>query len=332
MFAQSEKEPMKVLVVGGAGYIGGAITDLLAGGPHQVRVYDALLYEEDYRKPVDFVFGDIRDRESLLPHLRWADAIVWLAALVGDGACALNPDLAVEINQHTVAWLAERFNGRIVYMSTCSVYGAQDKELDETAATQPLSVYAATKLEAERHLEEGNALIFRLGTLFGVGDLFARVRLDLALNTLVVKAATMGRITVYGGDQFRPLLHVRDAARAVVENVDSAHTGILNVHRQNVRIIDLAYQIRSHFPDLEIDREERRFQDTRNYRVNSDKARRVLGFQPRISIDDGIAEIKALIEQGRIKDVDNPRYTNQAHLAKLPPIFPKARAADRVPS
>ena len=322
---------MKVLVVGGAGYIGGAITDLLAGERHSVRVYDALLYEEDYRKPVDFVLGDIRDRETLLPQLRWADAVIWLAALVGDGACALNPDLAVEINQHSVAWLAEHFSGRIAYMSTCSVYGAQDQELDETAPTLPLSVYAATKLEAEKHMKGSNALIFRLGTLFGVGDLFSRVRLDLALNTLVVRAATMGRITVYGGDQFRPLLHVRDAARAVAENIETSHTGVLNLHRQNVRIIDLAYQIRNHFPDLEINREERPFQDTRNYRVNSDKARRALGFQPKVSIDDGIEEIKALVEHGRIKDVDNPRYTNQAHLAKLPPIFVKPGPAHRLP-
>jgi nucleoside-diphosphate-sugar epimerase len=193
-------------------------------------------------------------------------------------------------------------------------------------------VYAATKLEAERHLEEKNALIFRLGTLFGVGDLFSRVRLDLALNTLVIKAATMGRITVYGGDQFRPLLHVRDAARAVVENLETAHAGVLNLHRQNVRIIDLAYQIRNHFPDLEIEREAQAFEDTRNYRVNSNKARQTLGFRPELSIDDGIEEIKALVETGRLKDVENPRYTNQAYLAKIPPIFMKARAGDRVPS
>jgi nucleoside-diphosphate-sugar epimerase len=323
---------MNVLVVGGAGYIGGAVTDLLMNGPHHTRIYDALLYEEDYRKPVEFVFGDVRDRQRLRPHLEWADAVVWLAALVGDGACALNPDLATEINQHTVAWLAEEFDGRILYMSTCSVYGAQDKELDESAPTLPLSIYAATKLAAERYLVEKDALIFRLGTLFGIGDLFSRVRLDLALNTLVVKAATTGRITVYGGEQFRPLLHVRDAARAVVENLGTTHTGMVNIHRQNVRIIDLAYQIRNHFPDLEIDQEARPFQDTRNYRVNSQKARRVLGFQAAISIDDGIEEIKAITEAGRLKDMDNPRYTNQAYLAKIPPIFVPARMEQRIPT
>ena len=308
---------MKVLVVGGAGYIGGALTDLLQHTSHEVKVYDALLYEEEYRKPISFIYGDIRDRDTLLPHLRWADVVVWMAAIVGDGACALNPGVAVEINQHSVEWLAEHFDGRILFLSTCSVYGAQDAELDESSRTNPLSVYAATKLAAEKYLEKKNALTFRLGTLFGVGDMFSRIRLDLALNTLVVRACTLGRITVFGGDQFRPLLHVKDAAQAIVENLESNHSGIFNLHRQNVRIIDLAFQIRNHFPDLQIERTEMTFQDTRNYRVSSEKARRVLGFNPTHSIDDGIEEIKSLLEMRRIKDISNVRYTNDGYLAKF---------------
>lgn len=308
---------MKVLVVGGAGYIGGALTDLLQHTSYEVKVYDALLYEEEYRKPISFIYGDIRDRDTLLPHLRWADVVVWMAAIVGDGACALNPGVAVEINQRSVEWLAEHFDGRILFLSTCSVYGAQDAELDESSRTNPLSVYAATKLAAEKYLAKKNALTFRLGTLFGVGDMFSRIRLDLALNTLVVKACTLGRITVFGGDQFRPLLHVKDAAQAIVENLESNHSGILNLHRQNVRIIDLAFQIRNHFPDLQVERTEMTFQDTRNYRVSSEKARHELGFNPTYSIDDGIEEIKSLLEMRRIKDINNVRYTNDGYLAKF---------------
>src|ERR1051325_610539 len=117
---------MKVLVVGGAGYLGGAVTNLLRESAHDFRVYDALLYEESYRKPVPFVYGDIRDRERLKEQLCWADGVIWLAALVGDGACALNPDISVDLNQTAVQWLADNFNGRIIFMSTCSVYGAQE--------------------------------------------------------------------------------------------------------------------------------------------------------------------------------------------------------------
>jgi len=306
---------MKVLVTGGAGYVGGAVTDLLLESEHHARVYDALLYEETYRKPVDFVYGDVRDRERLRAHLEWADAVVWLAALVGDAACALNPDVSIAINQEPVRWLAENFDGRIVFLSTCSVYGAQDGVLDESSPTNPLSVYAVTKLAAERYLANKNALIFRLGTLFGVGDLFSRIRLDLVVNILTVRAHRFGKITVYGGDQFRPLLHVRDAARGIVDNLATDHAGVFNLHHQNVRIIDLAHQVRNHFPDLVIEQTERKFEDTRNYRVSSDKAKTVLEFVSMYSIDEGIEEIKALLDSRRLKDVDNPRYTNQKFLS-----------------
>ncbi len=306
---------MKILVVGGAGYVGGAVTDLLQETKHSFRVYDALLYEESYRKPVDFVCGDVRDHARLLPHLRWADAVIWLAALVGDGACALNPEISVEINQNAVEWLTGNFDGRIIFMSTCSVYGAQDAVLDETSPTNPLSVYAVTKLAAEEFLRTKNAVIFRLGTLFGVGDLFARIRLDLVVNTLTVRAHRQGKISVFGGEQFRPLLHVKDAARAAVNNLETSETGIFNLHRQNVRIIDLAYQVRNHFPDLVIEQTPMKFQDARNYRVSSERAQSILGFKATCSIDDGIQEIKELLDSYRLKDVDNPRYTNQLFLS-----------------
>ncbi|MEE8239131.1 MAG: SDR family oxidoreductase [Nitrososphaerales archaeon] len=304
-----------VLVVGGAGYVGGAVTDQLMQTSHNVRVYDSLLYEDSFRKPVSFVLGDIRDEEKLLAHLRWADVVVWLAAIVGDGACALNPDIATEINQHGVARLAKHFDGRIVFLSTCSVYGAQESELDESSPTNPLSVYAATKLAAEQSLTNQNAISFRLGTLYGIGDLFSRVRLDLVVNTLVVKAFTQGRITVYGGGQHRPLLHVKDAAQAIVENIETDHCGIVNLHHENVQIIDLAFQFRNHFPDVEIECTEMKFLDARNYRVSSKKAISTFGFHPKYTVDDGIVELKTLLEEGRLKDIGDPRYSNH-HLLK----------------
>jgi nucleoside-diphosphate-sugar epimerase len=306
---------MKVLVVGGAGYVGGAVTDLLLQRKHDVRVFDALLYEEAYRKPIPFIYGDVRTPESLRPQLQWADAVIWLAALVGDGACALNPEVSVAINQEAVRWLADHFNGRIVFMSTCSVYGAQDKVLDESSPVNPLSVYASTKLAAESYLEKKDAIVFRLGTLFGVGDLFSRIRLDLVVNTLTVRAHRYGKISVFGGDQFRPLLHVTDAAVVAVDNLETSHRGVFNLQRQNVRIIDLAYQVRNHFPDLVIETTPMKFQDARNYRVSSDKAKETFGFSPTHSIDDGIEDVKSLVDSRRLCDVDNPRYTNQAFLS-----------------
>lgn len=318
---------MNVLIVGGAGYVGGALTDIMAEGPHKIRVYDNLLYEESYRKDVDFVFGDVRDRPLLKKHLDWADTVVWLAAFVGDGACAINPEVSKEVNQDSVEWLSKNFNGRIIFTSTCSVYGAQDGELTEDSPTNPLSVYAVTKLGAEQYLKDKNALIFRLGTLFGVGDRVARVRLDLVVNVLTVVAATKGKLTVFGGEQFRPLLHVKDIARTIADNIDSKHTGIFNLHRQNVRIVDLAYQVRNHFPDAQVISTEMKFQDARNYRVSSEKAKNILGWKSAHSIDDGIEELKELIEVRRLRDVTNPRYTNQMYLTQFVPELKAATVA-----
>ena len=135
------------------------------------------------------------------------------------------------------------------------------------------------------------------------------------VNTITVKAHQAGRIMVFGGDQYRPLLHVRDAARAIVDNLETAATGIFNLASQNIRIVDLAGLLRNHFPDLVVEQTERRFEDTRNYRVSSERAGRVLGVKPERSIDDGIEEIKSLVASHRLKDVDNPRYTNQKFLS-----------------
>ncbi|MEW6557942.1 MAG: SDR family oxidoreductase [Elusimicrobiota bacterium] len=303
-----------VLIVGGAGYVGGAITDLIKQSNYNVRVYDALLYEDSFRKPVDFVYGDIRDHEKLIPHLKWADVVVWLAAIVGDGACQLNPELTKSINQDSVAWLANNYHGRIVFMSTCSVYGAQKSELNENSLVNPLSVYAETKLNAEKYLKHKNAIIFRLGTLFGVGDLYSRIRLDLVVNILTVRAYVEGQISVFGGDQFRPLLHVKDVARAVLMNLETEHKGVYNLARQNVRIMDLAYQVRMHFPDMIIEHTDMPFQDTRNYRVSAKKAEEVFGFKSIHSVDEGIEELKFLVETKRIKDLKSPRYSNQDYL------------------
>lgn len=313
---------LKVLIVGGAGYIGGALTDILLKTKHELRVYDALLFEESYLKDVPFVFGDIRDKAKLKKQLQWADAVVWLAALVGDGACALNPEISTELNQDMVKWLADNYDGRIIFMSTCSVYGEHDSILDENAPTNPLSVYAATKLAAEDHLKNSNAIIFRLGTIFGLGDEYARIRLDLVLNTLTTRAIIDKKFKVFGGEQWRPLLHVRDAAQAVADNLETDHVGVYNLHQENVKIIDLANEVKKFIPDLEMEIVEIKFQDARNYKVNSDKARTTLGFKPKFSSADGIKEVQTMIEERRIKDVNNPRYSNQTYLTMFKTHYP----------
>ena len=131
---------MNILIVGGAGYLGGAVTDILSKSGHNIRVYDILLYEETYRKPIPFFYGDIRDTRKLKVNLDWADVVVWLAALVGDPACTLNKSLTVEINANSLKFLKDNFTGRIIFMSTCSVYGAQDEILDDCLNTVFLAI------------------------------------------------------------------------------------------------------------------------------------------------------------------------------------------------
>lgn len=308
---------MNVLVVGGAGYVGGGITDRLLEAGHQVRIYDSLVYEDVYLKPVDFIYGDVRDVQKLKSHLDWADTVIWLAALVGDGACSLNPSLTHEINVETVRWLTQNFDRRIIFMSTCSVYGAIESLLTEESPTNPLSLYAETKLEAEKILAATGAISFRLGTLFGLGDSYSRIRMDLVVNTLAVKACLYGRVSVFGGEQYRPLLHVKDVAGAVAANVTTHHSGVYNLHAVNMRIIDLADLIQDFVPSLQIERTPTKFQDSRNYKVSSDKAYQTFGFKPRFTVPDGITEIKVLVEQGRIRDISSPRYSNTDFLRPI---------------
>ena len=304
---------MNILVVGGAGYVGGGIVDKLKQ-THNVTVYDSLIYEESYRKDVNFVYGDIRNHDKLLPLLKENDAVIWLAALVGDGACSINPELTFEINSESVKFLANNFDKRVIFLSTCSVYGAQEGLLDESSTINPLSEYASSKVQAEEYLSDSNAIIFRLGTLFGISDEFSRIRLDLVVNILVTKALTEGKLTVFGGEQWRPLLHVVDVANAIAHTIESDITGIFNLHYKNFKIIDIAQAIIEKVPSASIETTPIKFQDARNYQVSSEKLYKESGFKASTNLSKGIEEIYNLISNNRIKNVHHNRYSNQNFL------------------
>lgn len=309
---------MKILIVGGAGYLGGALTDILLQSSHEILVYDILLYEESYRKSVPFVRGDVRDHERLQKYLDWADTVVWLAALVGDPACALNEELTLAVNKKSLQYLKEHFHGRIIFMSSCSVYGASDGMLTETSVASPLSLYAKTKLWGEEILlSHPGTIIFRLGTLYGVSDQFSRIRFDLVVNTLTMRAALHKKISVFGGAQYRPLLHVRDVATMISNALQKPQTGIYNLHSENVTIVQLAEKVKTFFPDIEMEITGEKFQDNRDYRVSSDKARGDLDFNPTFTVTDGIRELKQLLEENRIKDSFTTRFSNYLHLKPL---------------
>ena len=314
----------KVLITGGAGYVGGWLTDGAIAEGHDVRVYDLLLYEDRYLKDVPFVCGDVLDYERLKPHLEWADAVVWLAAIVGDPACALDPELTRKVNLESVRWLCDNFDGRIVFPSTCSVYGAQDEELTEQSATNPLSLYAELKLDAEELLvsQRPDSLILRLATLAGVGDSYSRIRMDLVVNLMVVRAATFGQLQVFGGSQFRPFLDVRDVATAALPHLDSDVSGIFNLGAENGTILELAHKVTRRIEGTEILTVDTPFQDTRNYRVSFERGNRALGLKDLSTVEDSIERMSNLIEAGRIKDPSLAQFSNVEALR--PYIQPEA--------
>jgi len=304
---------MNILVVGGAGYVGGGIVDKLQQ-KHQVTVYDSLIYENEFRKNVNFIYGDIRDYSKLNKILKNYDAVVWLAALVGDGACSINPTLTYEINSDSVKNLVGNFKGKIIFFSTCSVYGAQEGVLNEESEVNPLSEYAKSKLVAEEILTNSDAIVFRLGTLFGIGDEFSRIRLDLVVNVLVTKALIDNKMSVFGGEQWRPLLHVKDVANAVDHTIESSLKGVYNLHYKNFKISEIADLIKERISNVEIVTTPLPFQDARNYQVSSEKLKLASNFVAEVSLEKGIEEVFNLISSGRIKDINNPRYSNQNFL------------------
>ncbi|MDO8598973.1 MAG: NAD-dependent epimerase/dehydratase family protein [bacterium] len=308
---------MKVLVVGGAGYIGSAVTDLLAEAGHDIRVYDCLLWEVEYRKPVEFIRGDIRDRERLKPQLVWADAVIWLAALVADQSCAMYPELAVELNDRAVAWLMATYNGRIIFPSTSLAYGIGDAPFTEDAPLHPQTLYQETKVAAEQHLR-GRALVLRLATLFGLADTTSRPRFDLVPNLFTMRACVGDVLTVRGGQQYRGFCHVRDVARVMADHVGTAMTGPFNLCTANERIVDLAVRIQRHVSTARVDVQPADRTATGDVRLSNDRARRELGFAPRYTLDDGIREVAEIVTSGRLKDARSPRYSNEAFLKAHP--------------
>jgi len=308
----------KILIVGGAGYIGGFLTDHLSDNNYDVTVYDNLLFESRYMKNNKFIYGDIRDQQKLSNIIDKYDVVIWLAGLVGDGACAVNPQLTSELNVDSVKWLVDNYKGKIIFPSTCSVYGVNNNLIEEDAIPNPLSLYAATKLEAEKYVlsNSTNSLVFRLGTLFGLGDDHSRIRLDLVANILSMKAALGEPLTVFGGEQWRPLLHVRDVSTAILHGIENNISGLYNLSYKNFRISDLGKEIQRLIPDCVISYTNMKFEDLRNYKVKNEKYLHT-GWNPVYNLEDGILQISSLILEERIKDTSDEIYSNAAFMRKL---------------
>ncbi len=306
-----------ILVVGGAGYIGGLTTDILLEKGYNVTVYDNLMYETRFLKPCSFIYGDIRDTEKMLSLEREYDEIIWLAAIVGDGACEQDEELTIEINVNSLKRFLDKTKRKVIFTSTCSVYGATKDTVNEESPTNPLSLYAGTKLEAEKYVLEYGGTVFRLGTAYGLGDAYSRIRLDLVVNLLTLKALRDGKLTVFGGDQWRPVIAVGDAANYLAEAVIRNYNDIFVVKYRNVRIVELAELLKTIFPSVEIEVTERKFEDLRSYRVDSTKAEKYFTFKPQTTIEHEVSRMKNIFKEHRVRNVDDDIYYNDKYVKAL---------------
>jgi nucleoside-diphosphate-sugar epimerase len=306
----------KVLLVGGSGYIGGLTCDYLIRDGFDVTVYDNLLYENRFLKEVNFVNGDVRDIEKLYNTSKDFDVIVLMAALVGDPACSVDHALTEEINYKAIKDFCEVVspNKHLVFMSTCSVYGAQDGLLNEESGTNPLSSYAATKLKSEEHILAKGGTIFRLGTVFGLGDTYSRLRMDLVVNVLTMKAIKDGEITINGGEQWRPIIAVKDIAEYVTEACKMKYPGIFVLSKENVIIKELGERIVDVIPETKINYTEISFQDARNYRVDNSKSLKTFKYQPQVTVEDEVKRMLVMFKENRVQNPEDKVYHNGAFL------------------
>jgi len=326
----------KVLVTGGAGFIGSVLVRSLLADGYRVCVLDNLLYGGVgllgvWSEPnFTFVRGDVRNRKLVESLLTDVDAVVHLAAIVGDPACARHPHLAQTVNLEASLNLLEacRNSGvfRFVFASTCSNYGKMKNAahyVDEHSELRPVSLYAETKVAVEEAVlnpamtRDLCATALRFATVYGVSP---RMRFDLTVNEFTMEMLTRGHLVVFGGQFRRPYVHVADVASAIKrvleQPAEAVDNEVFNVGStdQNFRKEQIVQMIREGFAPEAIVETVHRDEDPRDYRVSFAKIRDKLGFETDRTVEDGIAEVARLIGQGVLADYDSPRYRNVIEL------------------
>ena len=320
---------MKTLVVGGAGYVGSTLGRHLWKHGHDITVLDRLTFGAESldelagKDRFRLVPGDLRDDALLNEILPGHDAVVLLAAIVGEPACNRDPAEAVEINQHgsIKVLAAAKAAGveRFVFSSTCSNYGVADtgQLVTEEAPLQPISTYSETKVAAETAILDSGTdgfcpTVLRLSTAFGISP---RMRFDLMVSDFTLAAFREKKIVVFGEQFWRPFVHVEDislAVRMVLEApVSTVHGNVFNVgaNDANVRKIDLAEMIQRLVPGTELEFVKRDV-DPRSYRVDFAKIEQQLGFRSQWTIEDGIEELHKALRDGVWPDPSDKRYYN----------------------
>ncbi len=334
----------RVLVTGGAGYIGSHLIRMLLERNYAVRILDRFDYGRSGIEGLDdsrleIVPGDICSSRDVGRALRGVDGVIALAAIVGDPACNLDPEETVNLNYTATKILVESCNfygvRRLVFASSCSVYGASDQGLlTEQSRLNPVSLYARTRVLSENIIfdraGEVEPVVLRLSTVFGLSP---RMRFDLVVNTLTVRGVVDHKISIFGGNQWRPNVHCRDAARAFLTALEApaakAAGEIFNVGGAglNHRIAELGGMVAQEVGNVEVTQQQDDT-DPRDYRVSFEKIQRVLGFEPEWTVPAGIREVAAAIRaDDRLREYQNPVYHNVQAL-KETFVRPRRRRSD----
>lgn len=323
---------MKVLVIGGAGYVGSVLVEELLERGYAVRVFDRLFYGDEGLKnlseKIELVIGDMRSMSADV--LDGIEAVINVGGLSNDPSAEHNPKANFEMNVSATEYTARlcKKSGvqRYIYASSCSIYDCgvvdQDKDIlaDEAALVNPRAAYSVSKYEAENRLlkmadKNFSPVILRKGTVFGFSP---RMRYDLVLNTFIKDALSKGVITVYyGGEMWRPLVSIKDVARCYIACLiapeDKVSGQIFNLVYKNFRISELALRAKEVLREIGVKTEivpDYRYKGIRNYRVSGEKIRNVLGLEPVITVEEAVKNMVEQIRAGGYDDFENPKYYN----------------------
>ncbi len=319
----------RVLVTGGAGYIGSVLVPLLVSDGHNVTILEKFYFGKQTlgnlleKKTIDVWEMDIRNFEKSGRNLKGFDAIIHLAALSNDPSCELSPGLTEDVNvdgSYQLFRIAKRDGvKRVVFSSSCSVYGfGEGKILTEESPMNPVSIYAGSKIKAEEYLfslkdESFQPTILRFATVFGLSP---RMRFDLAINLMTMNGVTKNKIFIMGGGkQWRPFIHVRDVARifsqTIREPINKVGGKIFNVgcDEQNYQIANLAKMVAGQLKNVELELTPDDA-DKRTYRVSFERVRNELKFIPKYDAKFAIVEISKALKDGTISDINDDKYYN----------------------
>lgn len=316
---------MKVLVTGGTGYVGSRVVARLLSQGHEVRVLDQMVYGGETAVALslfpgfELQVGDIRESSALDRAMDGVDGVIHLAAIVGEGACNVNPELARDINFSAIPTILDALrragSPRLIIVSTCSNYGVTDPNtvVDESGALKPLSEYARAKVVAEEaalnDAGAGSVTVLRLGTICGLAP---RMRFDLLVNEMARDTVLDRELEIYTPQAWRPFLHIDDAAEAMeavlLADLDKVGRQVFNVVGENHQKTSLLEIARRRAPDLKakiVDRAP----DLRDYRVSGERIGQAIGYQPSRTVEQAFNEVADAVRDGLIRNPDWPGYS-----------------------